>query len=112
MPWVNTDDQFPEHPKVWGLSDAAFRLHTSAIHYCNRHETDGRVPASKVRTLVPRFRESALDELTDRGMWVTNGTGDWHIHDFLDWNASRAEREAKREAQRKGGRRGAQKRWG
>lgn len=102
----------PEHPKVWGLSDAAYRLHDSAICYSNRHETDGLVPASKVRSLVPRFKASALTELTDRGMWQPTANGDWMLHDFLEWNSSRAEREAKREAQRKGGRKGAQGRWG
>lgn len=112
MPWVTQDDQFPEHPKVWGLSDAAYRLHDAAIHYCNRHTTDGKVPANKVRALVPRFRKSALDELTDRGMWVPTRCGDWVLHDFLDWNKSRAEIEARRESLSKAGKKGMQTRWG
>ena len=31
MPWANFDDQFPKHPKVLPLSDAAFRLHVSGV---------------------------------------------------------------------------------
>lgn len=112
MPWVTKDDQFPEHPKVWALSDAAYRLHDAAIHYCNRYLTDGRVPASKVRSLVPRFRPAALAELTDRAMWLPLANGDWEIHDYLDWNKSRAEIAAAREARSKGGRKGMQNRWG
>lgn len=111
MTWVIKDDQFPEHPKVWALSDAAYRLHDAAIHYCNRHETDGRLPVDKARALVPRFKKSALDELVGRSMWTVTDT-EYLIHDFLDWNPSHAEREAKREAQRKGGKKGAQRRWG
>lgn len=92
MPWVNLDDQFPEHPKVDGLSDAAFRLHVAGICYANRHLTDGLIAGAKVVRLVPRFRRSALAELIDRGMWRPLLEGDaYEIHDFLDWNRSRAE---------------------
>lgn len=112
MPWVTKDDQFPEHPKNWALSDAAYRLHDAGIHYCNRHQTDGRVPASKVRSLVPKFRPAALCELTDRAMWVPLGNGDWEVHDYLDWNKSKAEIDAARAARSKGGRKGMQSRWG
>lgn len=112
MAWVNKDDQFPEHPKVWALSDAAYRLHDAGIHYCNRHLTDGRIPAVKVRSLVPRFRQSALNELTDRAMWLPTANGNWEIRNYLDWNKSKAEVEAAREARSKGGKKGMQKRWG
>lgn len=112
MPWVNLDDKMPEHPKVDGLTDAAFRLHIAAICYCNRHLTDGLVPADKVRRLVPRFRQTALDELTDRAMWLPRGDLAYEIHDYLEWNRSRVEIESERERKSKGGRKGAQLRWG
>lgn len=116
MPWVVTDDQLPEHPKVWALSDAAYRLHSAAIYYCNRHTTDGKVPASKVRALVPRFRQSSLDELTDRAMWIPNSSGDYVLHDYLDWNKSKAEIEHHRDklstVRSAAGKKGAKTRWG
>lgn len=116
MAWVYLDDNFPEHPKVWGLSDAAYRLHQSAIHYCNRHLTDGKIPASKVRTLVPKFKQSALNELTDRAMWIPTHTGDYVLHDYLDWNKSKAETESHRDrltmVRSEAGKKGAKARWG
>jgi hypothetical protein len=109
MPWANLDDQYAEHPNNWDLSDAAFRLHTAAICYANRHTTDGEIPVSKVRTLVPKFRGTALAELL-RGHWVDKGDR-YEIRDFLDWNRSRAQIESERERKSRAGRKGAQKRW-
>ena len=110
MPWANMDDEFAEHPKNWELSDAAFRLHVSAILYANRHLTDGDIPASKVRTLCPRYRAAALAELLTNDHWVDKGEF-YTIRDFLDWNRSRAQVEAERERKSKAGKKGAQKRW-
>lgn len=110
MPWANLDDQYPKHPKVVGLSDAAFRLHTSGICYCAQYLTDGLIDIEAVRVLVPRFRQKALDELVDRGLWIGHGEV-YEIHDFLEWNRSRAQVEAERERKRKAGRKGAEARW-
>lgn len=109
MPWANLDDQYAEHPNNWDLSDLAFRLHTAAICYANKHLTDGAIPASKVRTLVPRFRASALAELLD-GHWIDKGDT-YEIRDFLDWNRSRAQVDAERERKSQAGKKGADKRW-
>lgn len=113
MPWVNLDDQFPEHPKVDGLSDAAFRLHVAGICYCNRHLTDGFVPTNRVRRLVPKFKQTALDELVGYGMWKPHPPDGYlyEIHDFLDWNRSRDQVVSERERKSKGGKKGAQQRW-
>lgn len=90
MPWVNLDDQFPDHPKVAGLSDAAFRLHVAGICYSNRHLSDGLVPGDEVPRLVRRYKRTALQELVERMLWhpVMGGEA-YSIHDFLDWNDSR-----------------------
>jgi hypothetical protein len=102
------DDRFTEHPKVDGLTDAAFRLHVAGICYCNRHRTDGKLAAATVPRLVPRFRRAALAELVSRGIWYDlNGAGEYEIHDYLQWNDSRAEIEEFSQKQRKN----AQKRW-
>lgn len=102
MPYLNTDDQYPEHPKVEPLSDGAFRLHSSAMHYAARHLTDGAVPAAKIRRLVPHFRPSQLDELVNADLLHppgeacgTNncrpaGDADYVLHDFLEWNKPRS----------------------
>jgi hypothetical protein len=115
--WVNLDDQMPEHPKVVQLSDAAFRLHISAICYCNRYLTDGVVSASIVRRLVPNFRKSSLSELLQLRVWFSTADGDgYEIHDYLQWNSSKAEVQAHKEriskVRSEAGRRGAEARWG
>jgi hypothetical protein len=89
MPFTRFDDGYADHPKLWALTDGAFRLQTAAIIHCNRFLTDGRIDATEVPRLVPRYRRTALEELLTKGLWTTNGAG-YQIHDFLDWNASRS----------------------
>ena len=59
MPWVRFDDQFPIHRKVDGLSDAAFRLHTSAIFWSARNLTDGFVSEEDLGGVTARVRTPA-----------------------------------------------------
>ncbi len=99
MTWVTFDDGFPDHRKVAGLSDAAFRLHVAGICHCARHLTDGLIDAEEVPRLVRRYRRGALSELVDRGLWVAVGDrAAYAIHDFLDWNLSRDRVIRRREA--------------
>jgi hypothetical protein len=99
MPWVRFDDQFPWHLKVSRLSDAAFRLHTSAVCWSSRHLTDGQIPHDGLRDVAPRVRQpmKAADELVSVGLWRTEEAG-WIIHDYLDYQPSAAEVRAKRKA--------------
>lgn len=89
MTWVTFDDGFPDHRKVAGLSDAAFRLHVAGICHCARHLTDGLIDAEEVPRLVRRFRRQALAELVDRGLWVAVGESAFAVHDYLDWQDDR-----------------------
>ncbi len=113
MTWVNLDDQMPEHPKVVSLTDGAFRLHVSAIAYANRYLTDGILQVEVIGRLIPRYRKQYVDELVRRMLWLEVVPGQvYEIHDFLDWNKSRAEVEQRRQARSDGGRKGAGRRWG
>jgi len=49
MPYLNTDDGFPDHEKIDVLSDGAFRLHVAGMHYCARKLTDGTIPHRHAR---------------------------------------------------------------
>lgn len=95
MPYLNLDDGFADHPKVDGLSDAAFRLHVSGMCYCAKNTTDGRMPKDRPARLVPRFKPAALAELLEKGMWKETARG-YSIHDYLQWNKSKAWWDAKR----------------
>ena len=110
MPWANLDDQFPKHPKVLPLSDAAFRLHVAGICYCAQYETNGVVSAEMVPLLVPRFKARTLEELVSRRLWMPHAEGH-EIHDYLEWNRSKQQIEDERERKRKAGKKGAEKRW-
>lgn len=103
MPWVRFDDQFPIHRKVARLSDAAFRLHVSAIFWCARNLTDGCVSEEDLDDVCARVRTPArfAAELVDRGLWheaghpcasqncaaPAEGSG-WVIHDYLEFQPS------------------------
>jgi hypothetical protein len=94
MAWVTIDDQFPEHRKVAGLSDAAFRLHFAGIAYCSRQLTDGLIEADAIPGLVRKYKRTSLIELTERGLWKPIGIGEgpaavYEVHDYLQWNSSR-----------------------
>lgn len=110
MTWANFDDCYPDHPKVVGLSDGAFRLNTSAICYCARFQTDGFIPKPLASKLTPNFRNAHLGELTRAGLWKAEGGGYW-VHDYLQWNRSRAQIEEARLLKSMAGKKGAEKRW-
>lgn len=90
--WVKLDDGFAEHPRVSGLSDAAFRLHVASMCYAAHYLTDGRVPAHRVhgKPLAP-----LVAELVKAGLWTRNGTG-YEIHDWRDYNPTREDVERQR----------------
>ena len=120
MPWVRFDDQFPIHRKVAGLSDAAFRLHVSAIFWCARNLMDGYVPREDLDDVCARVRTPArfAAECVRRRAWheapepcdspkcppPVDSDG-WRIHDYLEYQPSaeqvRLEREAKAKRQQR-----------
>jgi hypothetical protein len=110
MPYATFDDSFCDHPKIAGLTDSAFRLHTAGILYCARHLTDGLIPADEVPRLVRRYRKASLVDLTDRALWVPAGGGQaYTIHDYLDWNLSRGQVEKRRLVAQQNGKKGGRR---
>lgn len=86
MTWVQIDDGMPEHPKILRLSDRAFRLQVEGLCYSNRNLTDGFVPSQVAHR---SGRKSAL-ELVAAGCW-DEADGGYQIHDFDEYQPSRAE---------------------
>src|SRR5690606_16167302 len=109
---VRFDDTFPIHRKVDGLSDAAFRLHVSAIFWCARNLTDGAVPEEDLELVTARVRtpERFAAELVRRGLWhppghvcesedcpaFDEGVEGWTIHDYLEFQPSKQRVDAER----------------
>lgn len=85
MTWVKIDDRMPEHPKVAGLSDRAFRVHVEALCYCAGSLTDGFIPESiaKARRWI-----KASAELIGARLWE-DVAGGWRIHDYLKHQRSK-----------------------
>lgn len=105
--FITVHDGLPDHPKVEGLSDKAFRLLVTTWCWCSRHLTDGRVPLTVWRK---RATPKARRELVDVGL-VELHTDYVLMHDYLEHQSSAAEVEAKKDAKRRAGRLGNHKRW-
>lgn len=103
MTWAKLDDQFPEHPRIVGLSDKAFRLHVAAICVTARKLTDGHINNHDGRMLLAMTKASRkhVVELLESGVWQMNGDG-YVIRDYLDYNppASVVKERRKSEAER------------
>lgn len=115
MPYLNLDDAYPDHPKVEALSDAAYRLHGSAMFYAARFRLDGYLTRAQLRARS-RWSTRTERELVDQRLLHAPGEpceskhcpdddGErYRLHDFLEWNKSRAwwdeerEKAAKRKA--------------
>lgn len=100
MAYLNSDDGFPDHPKIDALSDAAYRLHDAGRHYAAKHTSDGAIPGNRVPRLSRAYRPSVLRELLEAHVWHKGGEGcgtttcikgeegDYVVHDYLQWNKS------------------------
>ena len=97
MTWLRLDDGFCDHPKVDPLTDGAFRLHVAAMGYCARHLTDGVVAVSILPKLYPRNVSKLAAELVAAGLWE-HRDGVYLVHDFTQYNPTRAKVEAERAA--------------
>jgi hypothetical protein len=100
MTWAKVDDGLHSHPKILALRrgcPAALGLHLLALSFAGAYLTDGVVHAA----FVEPQEEELAQRLVDAGLWDRDGE-DWRIHDWLDFNPSRAQvmREKKASAQR------------
>lgn len=100
MPWVRLEDSFADHPKIERVGPLASWLHVAALCYCARHLTDGRLPKVKASRLADvASPETHVDALLRVGLWHEDGD-DYVIHDYLDYQPSRADVETERSAAR------------
>lgn len=100
MTWLKKDDRFPEHRKIRRLTDAAYRLHDTALCYSAKDESDGFLDESDIDEMQhgKRLRKN-IAALIEAGLWEVVDGG-WLLHDFLDYNPSHGRQEAKRAAAR------------
>lgn len=108
MAWFALDDGFDTHPKVRKAGNAAVGLFVRLGVHATRHLTEGHLDGDIVRRYGT---EPNVRKLIAVGMLHGHGhdcmrcpqpaDGDFVIHDYLDYNKSRAQIEAAREAARK-----------
>lgn len=110
MAWVRIDDQFTEHPKLVQAGPLGVAMQIAALCYANRHLTDGELPANIVARFMPTvcydpetgeeitWRDVA-DRLVEIGIWHKTDGG-YLIHDYLEYQPSKADVEAERAAAR------------
>jgi len=99
--YLQLDDGILDHPKFIRADreapSGAVHLWLGLMAYCKRHLTDGVVPLDmlpKVQGPPPRWRKRALDALIGAGLIERTGT-ELRVHDYLEWNLSKAEIERK-----------------
>lgn len=110
--------EMDEHPKIIGLSDAAFRAIFEATFYSRRMLSDGFLDE---RVVLKRWGLTVAEELScndpEKPSWIRVDAPKpgWRIHDFEKHHPLRAEIQAKRadvsEKRSEAGRNGAAKRW-
>ena len=108
-PWAKVDDTLHSHPKAMQAGLPALGLHLLAMSYSAGYLTDGFVPDGWVEREQGRTK-GLPNRLVEAGMWHRI-EGGYIIHDWLDYNPSRAEVIERREARASAGRKGAEARW-
>lgn len=115
MPYLNLDDNYPDHPKVEALSDGAYRLHGSVMFYAARFRLDGYVTKAQLRARTRWSAKTELELVTEALLHIPGEPCEsrhcppddgcrYRLHDFFQWNKSRdwwdieREKAAKRKA--------------
>jgi hypothetical protein len=102
--WVKLDDHFPEHPKVAHVGMVGMALQVAALCYSARNLTDGHIPAvmvPKLTGMTPKQSKTLAARMVEAGLWdLETGVGglEYVIHDYLEYNPSRASVLQKRDA--------------
>lgn len=113
MAWVRLDDQFPDHPKVAGLTNDAFCLHVTAMCWTAKQQTDGKLPSRLLSRLAWRCQDpaTAAAELVNAGVWDIDPVDGWEIHDYGEYNPTKAQSDELAGKRSEAGKAGAMARW-
>ena len=118
--YIRVDVLLPEHPKVEGLSDKAFRALVTLWCYCGRQRTDGAVTRKQWEAWPPRVRaELEADGAGEVAIHLRAGlarpvdiSGGGAMHDFLEHQRSRDEIDELSAKRSEAGKKAAESRWG
>src|SRR5215471_18915442 len=83
------DTGWHANPKILRLSVHGMALHAWSISYCDFARSDGFIPFGAWPTKLQR----GVRELVDAGLWESGEDG-YTLHDYTDYNRTRAQIEA------------------
>lgn len=137
MAWVRLDDHFDEHPKMAQVGPLGIALWAAGLAYCNRNLTDGFIPWAVAEKLLSwefagerdnkgrrkRFTiavtsgmhgedvtpDLVISLLLEAGLW-DEVDGGYCVHDYGDYQPSKADVLADKEAKQRAGRAGGKAR--
>ena len=119
MTWLKIDDAMMRNPKIRALSAVAFRVHIAALCTCAEFSTDGYVSPKTARAIGAKG--AVLHQLLDENcikngsgsasLWVQHLDGGFMIHDYLEYNPSKAEIAAGKQMRRDRAEKAAHARW-
>ena len=128
--WVKIDDGFATHPKILTAGIIALGIQIRAICYASQNQTDGVLPHSCIPLLLTGLDHLSIETGGNAqvGFGVDAGDIDWPahmvahalwdqhdkgyvIHDFLEWNVSKSERDSWRTKLSRSGKKGSKARW-
>ena len=130
MAWVRIDDHFDEHPKMAKVGPIGWGVWMAGLAYCNRNLTDGFIPWTKAHTLTSfdlrdddgvvctltrdygdhEFDIDAswvIDLLVSARLWIVV-KGGFMVHDYENYQPSKAQIEEERAKKRAAGQAGGQ----
>src|SRR3989442_2286352 len=108
MTWTKLDDNVSDHPKVLAVGHLGELTYYRSIIHANRYETDGLIAPAVLRLLCRGFEQHTqriAQALVSARLWE-KCKGGYRIHDFEDYQPSRAEVAARREIRQLAGRQG------
>jgi hypothetical protein len=86
--WVRLADDVADHPKLLQAGPLAAWLWVCGLAYCNRHLTDGLIPAAQIRRLADVDDPALLAiRLVDAGLWEAVAGG-YQVHDYGEYQPS------------------------
>jgi len=99
MAWVRIDDSYGRNPKILSAGPLCRDLYILALCWCNNQLSDGYIPSSIICTLSPGLRAAGrvAARLVELGLWE-QVDGGYQVHDYAEYQPTRAQVMAQREA--------------
>lgn len=110
--FITVHDGMPEHPKIVGLSDAAFRKMIELWCYSSRNRADGVIPRAEWMKARPKVRKELTESVPGwRPLFIDLGGRGVEVHDYLRHQRSAEQIAVVSEQKKRAGAKGNHDRW-